>query len=177
MILIGITGSAGSGKDSLADKIINKYSGAIKIAFADPLKLACKELFQLSCDQLYVRQEKEKIDPRWNKSPRELFQIIGSDLLRDRFDEDIFIKSTREKIKKLSQEHKIIIVTDCRFENETQLIRDMGGIVIHLKRPNIKRINDHISENPVKIMTGDIELVNNSTIDKLLEEIKIIFIV
>jgi len=176
MLLLGITGQAGSGKDTLADKIINKYSG-VKLAFADPLKLACKELFQLSHEQLHVRREKEKIDPRWGKTPRELCQIVGTDLLRKYFDEDIFIKSTREKIKKLSQDYKIIIVTDCRFENETQLIRDMGGIIIHLKRPNIKKINDHISENPVKVMNGDIELINNSTIDKLLEEIKMIFVV
>lgn len=176
MILIGITGKAGVGKDTLADKIIERYGG-VKLGFADSIKNACKELFQLSHEQLHIREEKEKKDPRWDKSPRELMQILGTDLLRNHFDENIFIKSTLERIKKLSIKNEIIIVSDCRFENETQMIRNLNGIIIHLTRPKVKHINNHISENTLKIFVKDIELINNSSIENLIEKIKMIFVI
>ena len=165
-MLIGITGKAGCGKDTLADALIKQHGG-MKIGFADPLKAACKELFQLSREQLHDRKEKEVIDVRWGKSPRQLLQFVGTDLLRKQFDTEIFIKSTKARIASLQKTLPLVVVTDCRFENESQLIRDCKGQIIHLSRPNIAEVSPHVSENALEVFPSDIRIVNDSTIEDL----------
>lgn len=51
-MIIGLCGLAGSGKDTAADFLVKK-SGYVKVAFADPLKRICKEVFQFSDEQLW----------------------------------------------------------------------------------------------------------------------------
>lgn len=52
MKLLGISGPAGSGKDSVADRLVAKY-GFVKISLADPLKRICQEIYDFSDDQLW----------------------------------------------------------------------------------------------------------------------------
>ena len=161
-MLLGITGKAGSGKDTLADALIRKHGG-VKVAFSDTLKAACKVLFQLSESQLYNRAEKERIDERWGRSPRQLMQFVGTDLLRNQLDKEIFIKSMRARVQKLLELHPFVVVADCRFENEAALVRDMGGTVIHLHRVSAPSVNAHVSEQQLPKSRLDISLHNDSS--------------
>lgn len=170
-MLYGITGKAGSGKDTLADSLI-RHSGGHKISFADPLKAACRELFQLSQSQLTNRREKEAIDTRWGKSPRQLMQFLGTDLLREQLDKEIFIKSTRCKVEQLLANQDLVIVSDCRFENETQMVRDMGGKVIHLRRRGVASVYSHVSEKKLEVKTTDIVLYNNGTVAEMFDALQ-----
>ena len=79
-ILIGLVAPKRSGKDTAANYICSSY-GFKKYNFADPLKKGIKEIFGLSYEQL-EGEEKEKIDPFWGVSPRELFQKIGTELFQ-----------------------------------------------------------------------------------------------
>lgn len=75
-----LAGQKRVGKTTSTNYMKQKVSGTISLAFADPLKIACKALFLLSDAQLYD-DEKDVIDSRWGVSPRQIFQKVG-DLLR-----------------------------------------------------------------------------------------------
>lgn len=57
MNIIGITGKAGSGKDTVADLLVRDH-GFVKVALADPLKRICKEVFGFTDEQLWGPSEK-----------------------------------------------------------------------------------------------------------------------
>ena len=52
MECIGLLGQKGSGKDTLADYLVNN-KGFVKYSFATPVKNISKILFNLSYEQLY----------------------------------------------------------------------------------------------------------------------------
>jgi len=60
-MIIGITGLAGSGKDTLAD-ILVRQNGYVKVSLADPIKRICKEVFDFSDEQLWGPSHKRN-DP------------------------------------------------------------------------------------------------------------------
>jgi hypothetical protein len=59
------------------------------------------------------------------------------------------------------------IVTDTRFPNEAQAIKDAGGIVIRVDRPLIRPINDHPSEIGLDDWKFDYKIANVSDIVSL----------
>ena len=82
-ILIGLVAPKRSGKDTAANYLCSAY-GFKKYNFADPLKKGVSEIFGLTYDQLNG-DDKEKIDPFWGVTPRELFQKIGTELFQYEF--------------------------------------------------------------------------------------------
>ena len=166
-MLIGLSGKAGSGKDTLADIFLNVRGHGVKLAFAGPLKQACGCLFGLSDRQLHDPILKEQEDSRWGRSPRKILQFVGTNLLREQFDKDIFIKTMRSRIEAERANTNMIIVTDCRFENESQLIRDMGGSILHIVRPGVitTQHNHHVSEQATERLSTDFVIVNDTDLE------------
>ena len=76
--VIGIAGRKYNGKDTIGDYLVKNY-GYKKIAYADPIKEICKEMFGFNNEQLYGSL-KESNDGFWNVSPRKLMQFIGTEL-------------------------------------------------------------------------------------------------
>ena len=68
-MLLGLTGKKGSGKDTFADYIVEKY-GFIKLAFANQLRNILKATFNWT-DEHFNRENKEKECKEWNITPRE----------------------------------------------------------------------------------------------------------
>ena len=81
--LICLLGKKRTGKDSCGDYLISKYNFT-RYAFADPIKEILKILFDFSNEQL--NDDKEKIDERWNVSPREVLQKFGTEMCRNNLD-------------------------------------------------------------------------------------------
>lgn len=179
-MLIGIVGKKGSGKDTSADYLINKYN-FIKKSFADPLKKACKELFLLSDEQLYGT-EKEMPDNRWyNCSPRTMLQYVGTDLLRNQLnvimpglDNNIFINHFKLWYNKEKNSNTYIVIPDVRFLNEVNIIKELNGIIIKIERNN-NNDDMHISEKEMEQITSfDYIINNNSTKDDLYKKIDLL---
>jgi len=170
-MIIGFTGIAGSGKDTAA-ALIAKRLGKIEIlAFAKPLKDAAQILFNFTDDQLHDPVKKEEIDPRWGKSPRKIFQWLGTDILREHIDKDFFIINMRQKIENSNAD--FIVVTDVRFPNEAELIRSMGGKVIKIVRPDATTTehSSHITEQGIPESLVDKIIINDGTIEDFNDEI------
>lgn len=60
------------------------------------------------------------------------------------------------------------IITDTRFPNEAQAIKDAGGIVIRVDRPGVKPTNAHPSETSLDDWDFDHKIMNGSDIVSLM---------
>jgi len=171
--IIGITGLAGSGKDTLADMLIStgKNTG-IRYSFADPVKKAASVMFGVELSRFYDRIIKESTHIFWGISPRKMAQLVGTDMARNVFDDQIWIKRAKIEIQNMPAKSpwlEFVAIPDVRFENEADFIRENGGKLIHIRRPGQEVIkeSDHESENGVKFKQGDVEFVNGSTLMEL----------
>jgi len=80
--IIGLAAKARSGKDTVASMLM-KHEGVSAYALADPLKIACQALFGLTDEETWDDDIKETKIPLWGKSPREFFQLVGTNWMRD----------------------------------------------------------------------------------------------
>jgi len=143
-MLIGICGFQSSGKDTIADYLIKEY-GFIKMSFASVLKDIISIMFGWSRDKLEGltkedREWRETVDSWWSNTlkipqltPRYVMQYFATDLFRNQFHPDIWVKIVENKINNLS-ESKNIVFSDCRFENEINMIVRLGGKIIQVHR-------------------------------------------
>lgn len=168
MIII-LKGSAGSGKDTLANYIATKYNFK-KLAFADPLKEIVSiisgwniELVKGDTKESRIFRETEKHED-FNLTCRQMLQKVGTDVFRYNFDDKIWIKIL---LKKLNNEDKFII-TDCRFKNEFLDIKDKydNVFIVHIDRTTNNNISNHVSEN-IPYFDEELKINNNGTIDDL----------
>lgn len=176
MVLIGLIGQKGSGKDTLSDYIKTNFDNYVSYSFADPLKDVCHILFGIDRTVLYGNQEdKEKIVDGLQVSTRKVLQSIGTDLfrnklidvlpeLKDVFGKDsIWIYSFRQWYEK--NKDKNVIVSDVRFLNEAECIRELGGILIFIDRKDKNENDKHESEQELKKIKYDFLIQNNRTLE------------
>ena len=148
-MIVGILGLKGSGKDTIGNYLIKNYNFE-KIAYAGALKDAICCVFGWDRNMMEgateeSRKWREEIDPYWGFSPREMMQRIGTDLFRKQIKDDIWIKSLKLKLEKMTQDpFKMttnVVITDCRFNNEIDVIKEKGGIIILVEREPPSWIN------------------------------------
>jgi hypothetical protein len=171
--IIGITGRKFSGKDTLGNFFV-KEKGYQKIAYADALKDAVKSIFDFDDEQLNG-SKKEVIDEFWNKTPRQILQFVGTDLFRNHTYEimpnigkDIWCQVVKRKIlNKLNENPNIkFVITDARFHNEVNVVRELGGTVIKLNR-NTGHTDNHESEALIDELYCDYQYENNGSREEL----------
>lgn len=180
--LIALTGFKRSGKDTAGDFLIQKHN-YIKYSFAGALKNACSEIFMFDYEQT-EGSKKEDFDVRWNINPRKVFQRFGTEIFRDSleqfFPEMKHLKNNfwiyrfkiwyQEQVKK--NPNIRIVVTDVRFQNEADIIKELGGIIIKVSRKNLKNTDNHSSEANIIKIKADFIIQNNSTIKNYYENLK-----
>ena len=166
--IIGLTGKAGSGKDTAADYLVNTR-GWVKTAFAKPLKDMCIQYLGLSEEDVYTQEGKMRYNSFWGMTNREILQKVGTDAFRNGFNYETWVKITEIQVKKMLEEGKKVVISDCRFDNEAEMIERLGGIVFEIKRNDnqFELIGDeksHISESGInkKLITEEID--NNKDI-------------
>ena len=144
MNTIGILGNIGSGKNTVAQYLATK--GCIPTSFAGPIKDLCtsvfgwdRELLEGETDE--SREFRESIDLYWSKklnisnfTPRLALQLIGTDVMRNHFDPNIWLNSLEYRVKKLHNQNECVVISDCRFKNELELIKRVGGTTILVQR-------------------------------------------
>ena len=128
-LLIGLIGLKQSGKDTFADYLVHHHHFH-KFAFAEPVKKICQIMFQLTEAQLHESYLKEQVDQRWGLSPRQMMQKVGTDLVRQLWDDDFWVKHLDMRLGDLDHGH--VIVSDVRFPNEAQWIQNKGGVLIRI---------------------------------------------
>jgi hypothetical protein len=138
-MIVGFLGFIGSGKGTAGD--ILKEIGFVKQSFAGPVKDTASVMFGwprhlLEGDTEESRKFREEYDPFWSKkfgyqfTPRMALQTIGTEVGRDLFDSNIWIS----RLEKNIEENKNYVITDVRFKNEMNWIRNNNGILIEIQR-------------------------------------------
>ena len=184
MVLIGIVGKKGSGKDTVSDYLVQNHHFH-KLAFANPIKQVASIMFDFNEQQLNG-ELKETIDKRWGISPREVFQKLGTEFgqfdlpkyfpqLGEKVNRNFWVERLKIEYYKLPEKSNVII-SDVRFKHEIDEIKKMNGIIIKINRNHrIWENNDiHLSENEMELVENqqfNIIINNNSTLDDLFEHI------
>ena len=139
--IIGIVGFIGSGKDTVADYLVN-FHGFKRESFANSLKDAVATVFGWDRELLegrtkQSREWRETRDEWWSKrlkmdiTPRWVLQYWGTEVVRKGFHDDMWVASLENRLRQTQDD---IIITDCRFPNEIKAIRGAGGRVVRIKR-------------------------------------------
>ena len=146
-MLIGICGFQSAGKDTIADYLVKEH-GFIKMSFASKLKDIIATMFGWPRDKLEGltkedREWREQVDYWWSKTlkmqqltPRYVMQYFATDLFRNKFHPDIWVKIVENELNKLLEQgtNQKIVISDCRFENEINMIIRLGGKIIQVYR-------------------------------------------
>ena len=171
-----------------------------KLAFADPLKKMLSDLLNISLSTFYNRTSKEtciinmptlqygfvneklsdskfnkmvkQLDPELlnsNLSLRQLLQYFGTEIMQKYFGKRVWINSTLQD----PSEYKLI--SDLRFIEEYNAIKERDGIVIYVNRPGYE-FGQHASEREMKELLEnnkyDFIIDNNSSVEDLFEQVK-----
>lgn len=142
-MLVGISGFIGCGKSTVADQLTDQF-GFRKDSFATSLKDAVALMFDwprnmIEGDTKQSREWREEVDEWWanklgipNFSPRLALQLIGTDSLRNHFNEGIWFMTLENRIRKNPDQH--VVISDVRFPNEIEFIKNQGGIMVRVDR-------------------------------------------
>lgn len=174
-MLIGITGKIGSGKTTAANYLVN-YWEFQEYIMAEPIK-QIGSIFGFSHSQLYGTQnQKLEIHPHWGISGREFLQKIGTDMFRQRLPEvlpDMKIdRSVWCDIFSLKYNPQIhTVVSDVRFLDEAETIKDLGGFIIRIVRGVNQSLDSHISEIEQDEIVNDFTIYNNGDVKSLYKSI------
>ena len=177
-MLIGIVGLIGSGKDTVAQRLVEKH-GYIKDSFAKSLKDAVSSMFNwdremLEGDTTSSRHWREKPDKYWSErfgkpiTPRWVLQYFGTEVMRGQMYDAIWIDSCIGRYKGQNT-----VISDTRFVNEIKTIKAHGGIIICVKRgklPTQKEMQEsgaHQSEWDWLASDFDITIDNDGTLEDL----------
>jgi hypothetical protein len=134
---IGVGGQARSGKDTLGRYLVQRLNEAGKPRsweqrkFADPVKRMFMEAFDVNEEFIESWKTRAEPPPGFHMPVRACLTLIGDGFRRMRptvWIDKVFRSSTGGHC----------VVTDVRYLNEVQSIRDRGGVVILLYRPGFE---------------------------------------
>jgi hypothetical protein len=72
------------------------YPDVAAFALADPLKVGCQALFGLTDEETWCDDQKEKSIELWGRSPREFFQTVGTEWMRNHNPDHWLMRADRE---------------------------------------------------------------------------------
>jgi hypothetical protein len=168
--VIGITGRAGAGKDTVYNIFKDEFAGypVNRLAFADLLKDSAMAALGLDKDAANLFKEEATIlidvaGAEYQLSGREYLQRYGAEAHREIFGKDFWVDAAFNRLEK-----GVTIVTDVRFDNEAEAIHDVGGVIWRIERPgNGITESQHSSEQGVNDNLIDQLLVNDGSIADL----------
>ena len=166
--VIGLTGLAGTGKDTAADYLCAAH-GFERLAFADPINdmaAVLLECFGVDHAVLHERHLKEQPIQQIPGAPsaRHLKQALG-DALRA-IHPDMFVAALAHRagvhdLPNSAPIHDRLAVTDVRYPNEAALVQRLGGALVRLHRQQAAPVRAHSSEQHAHTLPADVEIVNN----------------
>ncbi len=183
MKLIGLTGPAGSGKDSVADVLCRDH-GFVRYEFARPLKAMLAAIGVDAND----RATKELPHPLFGKSPRRMAQTLGTEWMREMVNANGWLLLAGAFVDRVRQvnspeayaryvagesgfiplQAKGIVITDCRFQNEAAFIAERDGVIWHIDRLGVAPVESHASESGLDRLPGDLVIPNHNDLNYLL---------
>jgi len=132
-------------------------------SFAKPIKEMCVDIFGINPESIYGNEDQKKslTHYEWKNIPehirssfevsdeskisaREMMQMLGTDIFRNYFNNNIWVDALLRRVEKSSAE--VIMVDDLRFNSEAEKLMKKNAMFIHLQRM-WKQGGMHSSEN------------------------------
>ena len=141
-MIIGLCGVMGSGKDTVADYLVN-FHGWRRESFANSLKDGVANIFGWDRQMLegrtkQSREWREQVDPWWatrlgmkDLTPRWVLQYFGTEVVRSGFHDDMWIASLENKLRNSKDN---VVITDVRFRNEIRMLRGLDAQIVEVAR-------------------------------------------
>jgi hypothetical protein len=171
-IIIGLTGRAHTGKDTAADHLVREY-GFVRVAFADTLRSMLEALLAdagVAPDCLHdPRLKSLAIAELHGATARQLMQTLGTEWGRNLVHGELWVTLLARRMGVHAggtPVHDRIVVTDVRFPNECQLIKEAGGVIVRIERSSVTAM-DHVSERALDNYTFDYTIYNDGTVYEL----------
>lgn len=180
-VVVGLMGKKQSGKDTLADYLVEKH-GYTRFAFADLVRqvvFGIDPLVVIEQDERYILPQTvlgTKLHHRlryivravgWDQAKklrevRRLLQRTGTEGVRS-VDDDFWWRTT---MKLIDAHAGKVVITDCRFPNEVQQAR-LRGLIVRIERPGTDQTDQHTSETAWLNEPADFIIQNDHTLQGL----------
>lgn len=184
-MIIGLSGYATSGKDTVADILVKEF-GYIKYAWADMVRLAAEALDPIvGVDDGHPIRYTDALNKYgYNEAKarfaefRRVLQYIGTEVGRELIDDNVWVDATISRINREASITDRIVIADTRFPNEANKIKELSGeqsggenLVVRVVREGVGPASDHISETGLDDFDFDVVLDNNGTLDDLRDKV------
>ena len=187
MLLIGLMGRAGAGKDTVAD-IVCETIDANRFAFATLLKQEAAAAFRVD-PRLFERRDVKELpirqlalsrctDPAFVAfaghelgmlgplKPRTIMQVWGD--YRRSQDADYFVRPAWQAIVEAANANRrALVFTDVRFANEAAKITQRDGVLWRIERAGLPPVSSHLSEWSIRDLQADAVIRNDGSMDDL----------
>ncbi|MCW2242254.1 nucleoside/nucleotide kinase family protein [Azospirillum canadense] len=154
-IVIALTGLAGSGKSTVADRLTAMY-GFRREKFAGPLKDMMRA-FGLSEDEIEGDRKEVSSDLLCGATPRHAMRTLGTEWGRMLIHPDLWASAWRRRASTGR-----VVADDCRFLNEATAVRTLGGTIVRIERPGLAAAA-HVSEQEMSGIVPDETIVNDGS--------------
>lgn len=170
-VLIGLSGYAQAGKDTVG-AVLCENADFERLAFADALKAVLTEVDPLinwwdggGDEPISIPLSWRLVEEGWESTkannPMSMFnartylQRLGN-AVRDYVDPNAWLNAVMRQVKPGGK----YVITDVRFPNEAQAIKDVGGQVWRIERPGTGPANAHVSETALDDWPFDLLIRN-----------------
>ena len=183
--LVGLVGKKRAGKDTFAGAMDWRF---MRVAFADPLREAAYALNPI-VGWNYLADEpvryQEAIDLGGYEEAKDdypevrgILQRLGTESIRA-LDDGFWLRAGTARIDELRDSSirraqgmfdavdTPVVVTDVRYPNEADAIRERGGVIVRILRPGTTTVDGHPSENALDEYAADRIIVNDGTLAAL----------
>ncbi len=187
MRIIGLTGKAGSGKDTVAkivtDELESKGQSVCKLSFAAPLKDCAALLWGWDRDRLEGDFDYKEGDTLDDGSPdpackalgmtrRVFMQLFGTEAMRNNIHKDVWVTALKMSIARGDYDnYDVGMLTDCRFINELKFVADLDGQLFKVVRggsvTTLTTSTEHASELEWDTWTNWDGIIHNNIDDSL----------
>jgi DNA-binding NtrC family response regulator len=155
-MIIGLSGYAGVGKDTVA-KYITEIDPTFKIKkFSGKLKEVASLLTGVPAKNFESQEFKHMELYGWDMTVRELLQRLGTEAIRDGLHEDAWVNALFADY----HQGENWVITDMRFPNEYEAVMNWNGYTVRLERPNTRPVNNHPSEVSLDNATFHYRVIN-----------------
>ena len=169
-MIIGLSGYARSGKDTIADYLVENH-GFVKLSFATPMR---ESLYRLNPEirdmsglvytfkqavNLFGWEDMKTYFPAY----RGLMQRMGTEVGREMFGEDFWVQQALKQVTPGAN----VVFSDVRYQNEANAVQATGGEVWRVERPGVKAANDHTSEHDLDNYKFDHRIMNYGPVEDL----------
>jgi hypothetical protein len=179
-MIIGLHGHQRVGKDTAYDFIHAVYPNAVRLAFADKIKESLAALFGVSIREIDILKEEggvfkvESKNFEHSYTWRSFAQRYGTEAHRDIFGEDFWVDMILPEPDRGGIDYhkgELGVVTDVRFSNEALRIKDIGGVILSIRRPDLDHQDSHSSEADLIDSLIDYEVINDGSLELFKERI------